>query len=315
MQDQVAHGILPIQNTPCLEDNTNNGIKSVGVRSSEELLDMDQRGNGNSLIDDFDSQARAVIATKIQGPQTVGQLNQSLCLLTAAYNHKVNYDIVVFTATPIQDYHLESLKSTVSPANLTVVIDNPGLQHMVDELPEDRKQELLQRCNAKTSSDLQWWTRCEETTSSHTSVMPIQYNWQAEFRSLHIWNHPAITKYKYMLWLDSDGMCSKKWDIDPIATMRRNDLVLLFDHFPAGRANGEEFVQRTKEAFGKAICEISMSNGTLIATSGFCKSARFLRQIYGFFHVTDLDFYRSEPVMNWQRIMIGDSKFSRRFDE
>jgi hypothetical protein len=38
-------------------------------------------------------------------------------------------------------------------------------------------------------------------------------------------------------------------------------------------------------------------------------------QVHGFFHITNLDFYRSDPVMHWARILIGDSKFSRKFDD
>eukprot|EP00934_Nitzschia_sp_Nitz4_P002833 Nitzschia sp. Nitz4//scaffold125_size66327//39968//41549//NITZ4_006133-RA/size66327-augustus-gene-0.8-mRNA-1//-1//CDS//3329534619//2823//frame0 len=264
---------------------------------------------------EFDPSTNAVIVTKIQGSNTVKQLNQSLCLLTAAYNCKVNYDIVVFTATAISEQEEEGLKTLAAPANLTVVVDNPGLHAMVDALPEDRKQALLARCDANKTADLQWTTKCTETTSSHTTYMPIQYNWQAEFRSLHIWNHPAIAKYRYMLWMDSDGMCSLKWKRDPVALVKQNNLALLFDHFPVGRANGEEFVHKTREAFGYPICEIVMRNGTLQARTGKCKHAKHLRQIYGFFHVTDLSFYRSDPVMKWLRILIGDAKFSRQFDD
>ena len=32
-------------------------------------------------------------------------------------------------------------------------------------------------------------------------------------------------------------------------------------------------------------------------------------------HITDLDFYRSPKVMNWSKTLIGDMKFSRRYDD
>ena len=32
-------------------------------------------------------------------------------------------------------------------------------------------------------------------------------------------------------------------------------------------------------------------------------------------HITDLDFYRSPKVMNWFTTLIGDMKFSRRYDD
>lgn len=266
-------------------------------------------------IQDFDPTAPVVIATKIQSGHTLGSLNQSLCLLTFAYNHRVNYDVVVFSATHISDEDLQPIRDTISPARLIFVVDNPGIQAMVDPLPPDRKRHLLDRCNVTDSSQLNWTTRCVEISSSGTTVMPLAYNWQAEFRSLHIWTNPALASYRYMMWMDTDAFCTQTWKQDPIAVMRRNNLVVFFDHFPMGRANGEEWIPKINQAFGKNICEISMRNGTLHAFTGKCTWARNLRQIYGFFHITDLDFYRSEPVMNWQRIMIGNSTFSRKYDD
>ena len=32
-------------------------------------------------------------------------------------------------------------------------------------------------------------------------------------------------------------------------------------------------------------------------------------------HITNLDFFRSEPVMKWSKILIGDTKFSRQYDD
>lgn len=277
--------------------------------------DANKVATENKKVEDFDPNAPVVIVTKIQGESTVGALNQSLCLLTQAYNYRVKYDVVVFSATEISERLMNALRAAVAPANLVFVVDNPGIQVMVDELSDERKQHLLDRCNVTESSQLQWTTRCQEITSSSSTFMNIAYNWQAEFRALHIWKHPALAKYRYMIWIDSDGFCTKVWKQDPIATMRRNDLVILFDAFPAGRANGLEWIPKINEAFGKNICEISMRNGTLVAIEGYCTHAKFLRQIYGFFHVTDLDFYRSDPVYNWQKIMIGDSKFSRFYDD
>lgn len=280
----------------------------------EETIDVAEENN--PPFSDFDPDAPAVIVTKIQGESTFGSLNQMLCLLKYAYNDRVKYDVVVFSADPLSDENLATLEATVAPANFTFVVDNPGLQTMVDALPEYQRKMLLERCsNATSSADLNWRTRCNETTSSGTTVMPIGYNWQAEFRSLHIWKHPALANYKYMMWLDTDAFCTKVWQQDPISIMRKNDLVLLFDKFPAGRANGLEWINKTIAAFGHRICEIAMTDGKLRAVKGYCKRAKFLRQVYGFFHVTNLDFYRSEPVMNWQQIMIGDGKFSRNFDD
>jgi hypothetical protein len=60
-----------------------------------------------------------------------------------------------------------------------------------------------------------------------------------------------------------------------------------------------------------------MVNGTLEARDGRCYGKRksSIHQVHGFFHVSNLDFYRSEPVMKWNKALIGDSHFSRLFDD
>lgn len=116
--------------------------------------------------------------------------------------------------------------------------------------------------------------------------------------------------------MDTDAFATKVWKQDPIATMRRYDLALLFDHFPQGTAKGTEYPYRFQEAFNKTICSIDMKWGMLTYGEGKClgKSVR-IKQVHGFFHVSDLDFYRSEPVKHWSRVFIGDTKFSRFYDD
>jgi hypothetical protein len=172
------------------------------VASDEKTTTIDS-------IRDFEPGLPAVIATKMQGNSTLLQVEQSLCLLKYAYNERVNYDIVVFTATEITEEEINRIKAAAAPAKVTVVRDNPGIQAMVADLAPADLQYLLTRCNVTDASQLTWRTRCLETSSAGTTNMPIQYTWQAEFRSLHLWKHPAIAKYKYMMWLDSDGYCTK----------------------------------------------------------------------------------------------------------
>ena len=296
------------------EDEEPDIIERIQVRDPRPYLKLD--GSKNN-IRDFDPAAKVVIVTKIQGKLTVGALNQSLCLLTYAYNHRVNYDIVVFSATEIRKKQLDLIRSTVYPANVTFVIDNPGLHTMVDALNATQKTALLNRCNVSQSSELDWLTRCEEKTSMGTTNMHLQYTWQAWFRTIYLWEHPALQRYKYMIWADTDAFCTKVWQEDPIAIMRRNNMVILFDNFPMGTARGSEWPKWTKKAFGKPICSIKLSkSGHLRPSSYDCVGRKVkLNQIHGFFHITDLDFYRSKPVMNWQRIMMGDSTFSRFRDD
>ena len=58
-------------------------------------------------------------------------------------------------------------------------------------------------------------------------------------------------------------------------------------------------------------------NGTLVAKDGRChgKKKSRIKQVHGFFHCTDLNFFRSDAVMKWNRALIGESKFSRLFDD
>jgi hypothetical protein len=117
-----------------------------------------------------------------------------------------------------------------------------------------------------------------------------------------------------MLWMDSDGFCTRKWNLDPVAMVIRNNVTILFDSFPKGKSYGEDFDLKYHQAFKKRLCKIRMVDGYLEPTWGSCRKPRIFH-IHGFFHITDLDFYRSEPVQNWLTILIGDSKFSRRYDD
>lgn len=177
------------------------------------LADQDKPMAASSVqeIKDFEpDMVSAVIATKIQGNSTIVQLEQALCLLTHAYNNRPRYDIIVFAATPITEAETARLKQAALPANLEVHMDNPGLDKMIRALRPDQLEHLLERCNVTEASELTWKTKCAETLSwGRTTNTPIQYAWQAEFRSLHLWNHHAISRYKYMMWFDSDAFCTK----------------------------------------------------------------------------------------------------------
>lgn len=274
----------------------------------------------DATIVDFDRLNDVVIVSKIQGEPHLRTLRQMLCLLNKAYNNRVLYDIVIFTSEPISNKTaIHELSTIVSPARLIIEIDNPGLQTMVDNLSKDQRDKLLRRCgNITSSSDLSWYTECTEVTSYKTlKGERIAYNWQAEFRALWLWTHPSLKSYKYMMWLDSDVFCTRVWKQDPIAAMKRHDLVLLFDHFPQGAAQGKEFPLLTREVFNRTICDVNLVNGTLVAKDGRChgKKKSRIKQVHGFFHCTDLDFFRSDAVMKWNRALIGESKFSRLFDD
>jgi hypothetical protein len=120
-----------------------------------------------------------------------------------------------------------------------------------------------------------------------------------------------------MLWLDTDSFCTRKWNRDPVAMAMRSNLAIFFANFPGGNSKGEDFDRKYLQAFNKKLCDIQMVDGHLEVKSGNCPNRRDPRipHIHGFFHITNLDFYRSERVQNWLKILIGDIKFSRRYDD
>ena len=331
--------IEPISNQPTVEDRqkgkdeSSSTIQKLQPTETRTLQNQtkDNRHEGddddhldgipiaNPNVKEFDPTQRVVIVTKIHGPENLNILEQMICLLTQAYNNRVQYDIIIFSSDPINsETHPQAItiQKVAEPAKLTFITDNPGLHTMVDSLSPERRQHLLQRCNVTETSELTWFTKCLEQAGKDTLKERIAYNWQAEFRSKHLWVHPSMMKYKYMLWFDVDAFCSKIWEQDPIAVMAKYNLALLFDHFPQGVPKGNAMVQRIYDTFGKVYCEFVMTNGTLVAKPGKClgKQGR-LRQVHGFFHITDLDFYRSPPVLKWHETLIGDSKFYRQFDD
>jgi len=180
-------------------------------------------------VKDFERQPGVVVVTKIHGPEYTKQLKQQYCLFTAAYNARMQYDIVLFASEEIGDENRKELADIVYPAKLTVYIDEKTLMDHVQELDENQTAYLFRRCKVNSAEELTWRTRCWEHGGGE---MPLAYTWQCEFRSKWLWRHPGLAKYKIMMWMDSDTMCSKPWTDDPIAVMVRNDLVLMFDNYP-----------------------------------------------------------------------------------
>ena len=128
-----------------------------------------------------------------------------------------------------------------------------------------------------------------------------------------------------MVWADSDAFPTHVWEKDPIAFFLRHSLVLLFDHFPMGRSYGVGWKERFQTVFGRSVCRISMVNGTLVPqlpdwkgsiNSTRCPHSIRVPQVHGFFHISNLDWYRSPQVLYWSDRLIGDElRFSRRYDD
>jgi hypothetical protein len=289
-------------------------------RSSAVENNSTEHTKGFKPIVEFERQQDVVIVTKLHGPHQLGLLEQSLCLLHYAYNNRVNYDIVVFTTIPINDTELVNIRQMVAPAKFTIVVDNRGLQNEIINLSPIRREKFLRRCNVTSPDEVTWWSECYENKKLGRGRKKlvrgrIAYNWQAEFRAWHIWKHPALAEYRWMLWLDTDGFSTRVWTRDPVAIAMQNKLVIFFGNFPKGHARGEDIQNKITRAFNRTLCNVNLENGHFKSkTGGDCPSAN-IRDIHGFFHITDLDFYRSDPVINWAKTLIGDCFLCRQFDD
>mmetsp|Transcript_57173 Transcript_57173/g.139371 ORF Transcript_57173/g.139371 Transcript_57173/m.139371 type:complete len:478 (+) Transcript_57173:179-1612(+) len=322
----------------------------VTAQSKTELLRFNNSSISNNIdheVVEFQHYDGAVIVTKIHGPHQLPLLKQSLCLLHQAYNERVLYDIVVFVTIPLvgeqdedgKEYSdknsnanssnkeiIDELQQIVSPAKLDVVVDNDGIVKEIYNLSPERRDSFLKRCRSSSSKpnvapttsgqllrpeDITWDTECEEDGVKMTR---LSYNWQAEFRSVKIWNHPTLKKYKYMMWIDSDAFCTKRWDRDPIAVAMKHNLAIMFANYPQGRAKIAQ--PRVQKVFGKFLCRSRKTTTGHLETvaNNDCGSAQ-LWTIHGFMHVTNLEFYRQDIVQEWARTLIGDCFLCRQFDD
>ena len=309
-EDLAKKGSSPNRITGIHVDTTSTKI-SISINKKANV------GSGTSRprIKDFEHHPNVVIVTKIHGPSSVPPLKQSLCLLHAAYNSRVLYDVLVFTTIPLNNQDIRDLEEIVHPASLTVVADKKTLQdHIADMTPSQRKK-LLERClDAKTTQDLTWGHRCKD--GPH--VVSLAYTWMSEFRTKHIWKHEALASYKYMVWYDSDSFAMSAWDKDPVAFMIRRKLVLLMANFGQGTTKGFWGVQtKLKSVYNKTLCSSDIRHDGILTVQygGDDCIHNGVRQVHDFFHITDLDFYRLPQNLHWFDVEIGDNKFSRIWDD
>jgi hypothetical protein len=143
-----------------------------------------------------------VIATKVLHPIDIPTLKQMFCLLNAAYNRHVNYDLLVFTTLPWTREQIQDLELSVAPAKLTVAVEGPSLEEHLASMTLQERDFLERRCNVTKGEKLTWFHRCTEENSHLYNN--LGYSWQSEFRAYHIWNHEALKPYKYMFWVDSE---------------------------------------------------------------------------------------------------------------
>lgn len=257
---------------------------------------------------------KVVIATKVHWPKDLASLQQMVCVFNAAYNrHAGYYDIVVFSTLPWSEFEVKALQGVAQPANLTVVVDSPPLEDVLALMTEEEVRFLKKRCKCAYNETLTWFHHC---TEEQGDTVNVGYSWQSEFRAYHLWKEPVLEKYKYMIWMDSDALATKMWDIDPMKLMVENDLVVMFDNIRG--STHRDVIPKLMQAYNQSICNTKITDeGYFKATHcSVDKSRRSSKPlIHGFHHITNMDFYRSERTMHFLKLMVGDYKFSRKFDD
>jgi len=253
-----------------------------------------------------------VIVTKVLWPKDIGLLKQWICLISNAFNDEAQHDIVVFTTMPWEDHEIFELQAVAAPANLTVALEAPPLEEQLAAMTKEEVTFLRERCGAKENDTLTWFHHCTEPGSNNKAN--LGYSWQAEFRSYQIWTHPAIKKYKYMMWFDSDARLGAKWEIDPIKTMIENDLTLMYAQFPYGKMQSREIGTKLMNVYNMSICYVG--NGGTSLYGKFCQEQMAsINQIGGMHHITNLDVYRKDIHQQFLKAFTGDYRFSRKSDD
>ena len=275
---------------------------------------------------DFTTNNKAVIVTKIHGDAFVPLLFKSFCLLKYAYNQRTQHDIVVFHSLPLDTTRQQDFVRLMAPANVRFVLDEMTLQDQLHNMTNTQQVNLLQRCidgvTINTTTDpstlathLDWQNRCIEQGIRYT----VAYGWMAEFRSRLLWNHTALQRYKYMMWMDTDALSLSPWQQDPVAFVARNNAVLLQGNV-GGTAKADWGVhERIMEAYQNQTLCWSLSNaargGLLDVKYGTGRCSGGVKQTHGFFHVLDLDFYRLPQNLAWSNTMMAGQRFGRLFDD
>ena len=306
-------------NNQTISDTTNANNQTISHTITHN--NNNSNSNNNSTLTKeakFVRYDNVAIVTKIHGPHQWKLVVQSMCLLHFAYNHKVLYDVIVFTAEPIPVEDVEALQKMLAPAKVSIVIDNIGLQEEIAALTPARYDKFMERCNVSSPVNLTWFSNCRGELNGGGAPTRLAYAWQAEFRSVRIWHHPALADYKYMLWLDTDGFCSKPWEKDPVEYFIKNDGIIMFDHFPQGSAPSS-LQPLILEGFNASACylQLNKKSGNLERTLIDRDSDESCRipNVHGFFHITNLDFYRSPPVKHGLETLLGDCFLCRSPDD
>jgi hypothetical protein len=85
-----------------------------------------------------------------------------------------------------------------------------------------------------------------------------------------------------------------------------------------GKNKAKDIQQRIYDVFNTTICNMSLSQPDQqhlsVDVGPDCWDIK-PRTVHGFFHLTNLDFYRSDMSMTWSRSLIGDCFLCRLYDD
>ncbi len=268
--------------------------------------------------DSFTRYDGVAIVTKVLWVKDLQKLKKWTCMINSAYNDRMKYDFIIFTTMPWEPEDVEKLQKVAYPAKLTVALEAPPLEEQIAAMTKEEVKFLYDRCNVKENETITWFHYCSEPGSRH--VTNLGYSWQAEFRAYHIWKHPALKDYKYMMWIDADAGIGRKWDVDPMKAMVENNLTILYAGWPYGSVrNSESLREKLVNTYNTSICQIDKGQDVsgishIYARTCTDKHATII-QIAGNHHITNLDVYRKDIHQNFLKEFTGDHRFSRLSDD
>lgn len=317
-----AHSYNAYCSELCTLDKCQNYTTNVTEENVSLKYIMDTYGDRmHENQETFQRYEKVAIVSKVHWPNDLLLLKRMFCILKAAYNRYVNYDIVLFSTIPWDDAQVLELGKVVSPAKLTVAVDGPSLEEHLANMTDAEIDFLKKRCMIKEETgetvNITWMHHCSEPESSH--VVNLAYSWQAEFRSYHIWKHAALEPYKWMMWMDSDSVMTQTWKTDPMKIMIENNLTVFFDNFPQGIGRHPKMGQKMMDVYNNSIKGIILNekgqfNVKYVRSSSFGDRVH-IPQVHGFHHITNLDVYRSDLHYTFLKNFVGEYKFSRMFDD
>eukprot|EP00559_Dactyliosolen_fragilissimus_P009979 CAMPEP_0184858710 /NCGR_PEP_ID=MMETSP0580-20130426/3795_1 /TAXON_ID=1118495 /ORGANISM="Dactyliosolen fragilissimus" /LENGTH=303 /DNA_ID=CAMNT_0027355011 /DNA_START=392 /DNA_END=1303 /DNA_ORIENTATION=- len=225
---------------------------------------------------------------------------------------------------PWEDEEILTLQQIALPANLNVVLEGPPLEEQLEAMTPEELDFLLKRCNFNATEHpvLTWFHYCKEP--NRTGVNNLGYCWQAEFRAYHIWTHPAIMTYEYMIWMDSDAYPGREWDVDPMEAMIDNDLTLMYAGWPYGTSVDREgeILRKIEHSYNTSICSIENKaeegSGDVFLHASACEtnvSNAAFNQIAGSHHITNLKVFRKDIHQKFLKDFVGDFRFRRSMDD